>query len=181
MSPGDSSPPSPLRAADLLAEKGPWQPQEPVPADLDITVHRRGEDVLDCEDQPCVGGQPLVDGKGQPSTEATATLVFDAVEGTLGYAVDLGNVGGTFEGAGDIHLHRGGPGVNGLSVLLLATGPEVEAANGVVSGVLEGTDSQDNDVEAAITEVLEDRTGFYLTIRSNDLPNGAVRGQLAVD
>jgi len=29
--------------------------------------------------------------------------------------------------------------------------------------------------------VLEDRTGFYLTIRSNDLPNGAVRGQLAVD
>ncbi len=170
-----------LRAADLLAEEELWQPQEPTRTALDITVHLRGEDVLDCEDQPCLDGQPLVDGKGQPGAEATATLVFDAVEGTLGYAVDLGNVQGPFDGASGIRLQHGATGINGPAVLVLATGAEVQAATGVVSGVLEGTDGSDNDVAAGITEVLADPSGFYLTIRSNDFPNGAVRGQLATE
>jgi hypothetical protein len=164
-----------LRAGDLLAEQGLWQPEEPIRGALDITVQLRGEDVLDLD-----GGQ-LVDGKGQPGAQATATLVFDAVEGTLGYAVDLGNVRGGFDFAAGIRLQRGAAGVNGPAVLILATGAQVQAATGVVSGVLEGTDASDNDVAAAVTEVLEDPTGFYLTIRSNDFPNGAVRGQLTVE
>ena len=164
-----------LRAADLLAEEGLWQLQEPVRSALDITVQLRGENVLDLVD-----GQ-LVDGKGQPGAEATATLVFDAAEGTLGYVVDLGNVQGGFGFAAGIRLQRGGPDVNGPAVLVLATGAEVEAATGVVSGVLEGTDPEGNDVAAGIAEVLEDPAGFYLTIRSNEFGNGAVRGQLAVE
>ncbi len=165
-----------MRAADLLAQNSYWQPREPTRSALDITFEFTGDQVLDVQ-----GGQ-LVGGLGQINGVANATLVFDAHEGTLGYAVDVGNLRGPFQGATGIHLQRGAVGVNSPAILVLATGPQVEAADSrLVSGVLEGVDSADNSVEAVIDEVLADPAGYDLTIRSDEFGNGAARGQLTAN
>lgn len=177
-----------MRAADLLDEEGAWEPPEeppgedpdaepeldPEPAILEVTVQLTDDEVLGI-----VNGR-VVSGQGQLGASATAELTFNEALGTVRYELDFSNVDGTFgQGAGFL-LETPDTGVESKTLLQLATGAQLQAQAGtgsrILFGQLVGTDLAGRDVNAAIAAVLANPAGHYLTVRTDDQSNGAVRG-----
>jgi len=111
---------------------------------------------------------------GEQSATATATLVVDAFAGSIAWEVDFSEVTGPFDAAPGFHIHEGGLAENGPIVAFLATGDELQDAEGQT---LEGTFEEDVE-EFRFVDLVDDPDGYYLNLHSDAFPPGAVRGQL---
>lgn len=106
-----------------------------------------------CEDPNACGG----DGSG------TATITLDADEGEVCYEISLEGV----EGVNASHIHEGEEGAGGDPVIDL-TGLDDEGGSACV----------DAD-EGVIEDIIDDPSGYYVNVHTEDLPDGAARGQLS--
>ncbi len=108
-----------------------------------------------CDDATACGG----DGTG------TATIEIDADENEVCYEFELEDV----EGVNAAHIHEGEEGQSGDPVVDLAYAGDDTGAEDCVDGV----------DESILEDILEDPTAFYVNVHTEDLPDGAGRGQLA--
>jgi Tol biopolymer transport system component len=111
-------------------------------------------------------GTSVVPGPGDPDGRGSARIRTNAGTGTLCYDVRVANI----QLPATAELHRGARG---------ATGPKVASLGsfdpaGMLSGCRTGMS------KAAVLAVNGNPQGYYVLVRSADLTNGALRGQLAL-
>ena len=108
-----------------------------------------------CDDENACGG----DGSG------TATIEIDSDENEVCYEFELEGV----ENVEAAHIHEGEEGQSGDPVVDLA-----------YSGDDSGADDCVDDVDESILEdIVGDPAAFYVNVHTEDLPDGAGRGQLS--
>ena len=116
------------------------------------------------------GGPPPPPNTGIPlsaalfggNDEGRFTGVIDPPKGTMCYILNVGDL----DGATVAHIHRGAAGTNGPPVITLET-PTDGASGGCTP------------VEAGLAqEVLANPAGFYVNVHTQEVPTGAIRGQL---
>ena len=88
--------------------------------------------------------------------------VIDPPKGTLCYILNVGGL----EGGTVAHIHRGAAGTNGPPLITLET--PTDGASGGCTPVAA-------DLAA---EVLANPAGFYVNVHTQEIPTGAIRGQL---
>ena len=108
-----------------------------------------------CDDETACGGE----GSG------TATIEIDADENEVCYEFELEGV----EGVNAAHIHEGEEGQSGDPVVDLAYSGDDSGADDCVDGV----------DESILEDILEDPAAFYVNVHTEDLPDGAGRGQLS--
>jgi hypothetical protein len=119
----------------------------------EFNVDLAGENEV-CDDPNACGG----DGSG------TATVTIDPDQNEVCYEIELEGV----EGANAAHIHEGAEGEAGDPVVDLAyTGDD--------SGVDDCVDEVD---EGVLEDILDDPSGYYINVHTEQLPDGAARGQL---
>ncbi len=106
-----------------------------------------------CEDANACGGE----GSG------SATITLDADEDEVCYDISLEGV----EGVNASHIHEGEEGVAGDPVIDL-TGLDDEGGSACVEAD-----------EGLIEEIIDDPSEYYVNVHTEDLPDGAARGQLS--
>ncbi len=106
-----------------------------------------------CDDPNACGGE----GSG------TATVELNSDQEEICYEVSLEGV----EGVNASHIHEGAEGESGDPVVDLT---EVSDEG--------GSDCVQAE-ESLIEDILDDPSGFYLNVHTDDLPDGAARGQLS--
>lgn len=111
-------------------------------------------------------------GAGELGASADASVVVDYVAGEITWAVAYTGVTGPFDEGPGFHIHAGGANENGPIVAFLATGADLEAADGTLEGVF--TDAS----AATLRAIMQEPGDYYLNLHSNDFPAGAVRAQL---
>ncbi len=107
-----------------------------------------------CDDPDACGGE----GSG------TATVELNSDQEEICYEISLEGV----EGANASHIHEGAPGESGDPVVDLSTGVSDEGGSDCVGAE-----------ESLIEDILDDPSGYYLNVHTEDLPDGAARGQLS--
>ena len=106
-----------------------------------------------CEEENACGGE----GSG------TATVELNADEEEICYDVSLEGI----EGVNASHIHEGDEGEAGDPVVDL-TDISDDGGSGCA-----------NADEGLVEDILDDPSGFYLNVHTDDLPDGASRGQLS--
>ena len=120
--------------------------------DFEVTLSGANEV---CDDENACGG----DGSG------TAEIEIDADENEVCYEFELEGI----EGVNAAHIHEGEEGQSGDPVVDLA-----------YSGDDSGADDCVDDVDESVLEdILEDPAAYYVNVHTEDLPDGAGRGQLS--
>ena len=107
-----------------------------------------------CDDPDACGG----DGSG------TATIEIDSDENEVCYTFELEGL----EGVNAAHIHEGEEGQSGDPVVDLAYEGDDSGGEGCVDGVQ----------ESLLEDILDDPSGYYVNVHTEDLPDGAGRGQL---
>jgi hypothetical protein len=107
-----------------------------------------------CDDPDACGG----DGSGN------ATIEVDADAGEVCYDISVEGL----EGVNASHIHEGEEGEGGDPVIDLTAGLSDEG----------GSDCVDAD-EELIQDIIDEPSGFYVNVHTDDLPDGAARGQLS--
>lgn len=109
-----------------------------------------------CDDPDACGG----DGSGT----AEITLDADANEVCVDITTDV-------DGINASHIHEGEEGESGDPVVDLS--PNVAAGGSEVDGCVSGVE------EELIEDILADPAGYYVNVHTEELPDGAGRGQLS--
>lgn len=109
--------------------------------------------------------------QGEPGAEGSATITVTEADNVVEFDVDYSDVTGPFGDAPGFHIHEGDFDENGPIVVDLATGEELDAGDGQLSGTVEADDFD-------VSELLDNPEGFYLNLHSDAYPDGAIRGQL---
>jgi hypothetical protein len=107
-------------------------------------------------------GGAQVPGPGDPDGGGRATVVLEHGRSQLCYRIELERVGG----AGGTFVQHGPAGSTGAVVLGL---------DNPADGSVEGCVTADGSL---LDEVAADPAAYYLNVRSDEYPDGAVRGQL---
>jgi hypothetical protein len=110
--------------------------------------------------------------QGEEDTEAAAQMLIDAALDCVIHVIDYSEVTGPFGGADGFVLHEGTIEETGPALLTLATGEDLDDAEGELQLVV------CDDVDVSLYEVLDDPEGYYVQFHSDEHPDGAVRGQL---
>jgi hypothetical protein len=112
-----------------------------------------------------LSGASEVPGPGDPDARGSATFVVDPSRSQLCYRIEVQGI----TGVDGTSLHEGGDGEQGGIVLGLDP-PEGGSVDGCVTA------------EPALLERVDRSPGdFYLNVRSEEHPTGAVRGQLVAN
>ena len=118
-------------------------------------------------------GAAPVFAQGEQDAEAAAQMMVDAALGCIIHVIDFSQVTGPFAAADGLVLHEGGMEENGPALLTLATGAELDDAD---EDELQHLVCDEAD--GSLYDVLDDPERHYVTLGSDDHPDGAVRGQL---
>ena len=108
-----------------------------------------------CDNEAACGG----DGSG------TATIEIDADENEVCYEFELEGI----EGVNAAHIHEGDEGQSGDPVVDLAYSGDDSGADDCVDGI----------DESILEDILAEPSAFYVNVHTEDLPDGAGRGQLS--
>lgn len=119
----------------------------------DFEVSLSGDNEV-CDDPQACGG---------PGSGA-ATVEINSDENEVCYTFELENV----EGANAAHIHEGADGESGDPVVDLAYAGDDSGADDCVDGVEEGL----------LEDILDDPSGYYVNVHSDEYPDGAARAQL---
>jgi hypothetical protein len=95
----------------------------------------------------------------------TATIMLDSDAGTACWEITTENI----PPATQSHIHEGAAGVDGGVVVPL----DVDGFDGSTEGCVA---DQDNTV---LQGIIDNPTGFYVNVHTEEFPGGAIRGQLA--
>ena len=107
-------------------------------------------------------GVPLFTTMTGGDGQGRITVVVDPPKGTACYIMNVSGL----DGVTAAHIHTGGPGENGSPVVMLAA-PTDGTSGGCVPIAA--------DVAAAL---LANPGGYYVNVHTQQVPNGAIRGQL---
>jgi hypothetical protein len=111
-------------------------------------------------------GAQEVPGPGDPDGRGEAEIVLVSDQRRICFELEVANI----EPATAAHIHQGASGVAGPVVVTLAPPP--------TNGESEACVDADAGVIAAIAA---NPSNYYVNVHNSPYPNGAVRGQLAVD
>lgn len=165
-------------AADVLDQAGLWEASLLASAEYQVGLSWFDEVATDGDE--VVSGTFAVGDHGQPGlngAEGDIDLQIDPADGTVTYDVTYDQVDGPFGDADGLHIHRGDRDDNGPIVVTLASGDQLDDADGQLSGtVTVPTDPGEADVD--LTELVDAPEDFYVNLHSDAYPNGAIRGQL---
>ena len=110
--------------------------------------------------------------QGEQDAEAASQVLVDAALDCVIHVIDHSGVTGPFGGADGFVLHEGAIEETGPALLTLATGEDLDDAEGELQLVV------CDDADVSLYEVLDDPEGYYVQLHSDEHPDGAVRGQL---
>ena len=148
--------------------------QDLIPSIVTFQATLIGANEIEVDDE----GNVTDTGVGEIGASADATVTVDALRGEITWEIDFSDVTGPFEEAPGFHIHAGAADENGPVVVFLASGDELEAAEGqMLSGVFTESDL-DEESELDFRDLLDTPENFYLNLHSEDFPDGAVRAQL---
>jgi len=156
-----------MRSADFLDREQRWAPTA-IDARYEVTLAPRNVTSLD----PATGQRTY--GTGDPAAGGTATLSIDAFGGSMEITLEFDELSGALDAADGAAIHLGAVDDNGPVVVPLATGTQLQAAEG---GRFE-TIVFEADAGVRFADLIEDADRFYLQLASNLYPDGALRGQL---
>jgi putative cell wall-binding protein len=134
-----------------------------------LTVPLDAQHVVDA-----AGGEPVFGASDEPGT-ATVRLSFDVAGGRISFAVDARGLEGNLAGASGVELRSGRIDDTGSVVATLASGEELAAGGGQVSGSVSEADFL---TAVSVSDVFASLTPFHVVIATTQQPGGAVRGQL---
>ncbi|QBI19156.1 CHRD domain-containing protein [Egibacter rhizosphaerae] len=111
--------------------------------------------------------------------EGEATVTFRPGDGEVDFDIAVGLPDDdAFAEAPGAHLHEGRIAENGPIAFFFATGEELEAGDGEVSGTVAEDEFQDDFADLTVADILRDPSRFYVNVHSEAFPPGVARGQL---
>lgn len=111
---------------------------------------------------------------GQPEGVGTAVLKLSPAKRTIAFLLDAA-VTPPFTGSTGARINRGGIEEPGSAVLTLATGEELQQADGGVTGFVREEAFDNRSV--SIADILGDPQNYSVDVATRAYPDGAVRGQ----
>lgn len=143
---------------------------------VDATTERQAELATSCADHAVelTSEAVVADGEtgaGDPEASGNAWIWTES----LCYAVRAQDLSSP---ATDAALRSGGAGTNGGVVAALDT-PQPTTGDGLAVGCLTADDIQDGTPDDLRSALQEEPESFYVDVRSEDHPDGALRGQVA--